>query len=960
MVIRPHSRTSRVLYIICALALSASRPTPVRSQSSLEDQQLDAAIAAFERSDLSTARKLVQDCLAQNPRSAAAWNLKGLIDDSQKDFDSGGKDFVTALHLSPSASVYTNLGNHYLLLQDVVRARQAFAEALRLDPRHFTARFNLLTLVLNQAPCRQLESPAPPVTLTGNMAPAASLNQTSQGMRHGEASQACAQEALNLTKGLSPKELERPEVVALHVQALLAAGQPSAAALEAHKAMVRSPRDAKLAYSLGLELAQAGDAASAVPLLEHAESLLPPDQPDAKLLLGLGQAKFGAGLPATDEFLRLKELQPGWWQPYYYLALVAAHAKQYLQASALLVKAQQRAPSEPLIAAALANAAAAQGFWFDATDEWQRYIQLKPDDLRAYRELAIVAGVAHRRELAVSAMQRYLKAYPDDAEAYYMLALMEQDNGHRQEAVQTLRTCVGLKPDYVPAWTTLAKAEMNFGELDLAQEDLKRALEIDPRYAPAHLTLAEIENHQGHPELALPLLKQAVKEDPNNVAAYYQLTLAERRAGHPQAAQKAGAMFERLGETNSGNSSGRGLLKYLREDVELTPAEQEQHYLEFLRTALQTRPGDPGLLCRLGIAEIDRGQTASGLTHVKQALQPALPYDDALATAQALSAHGQGELALSFYTLTSSLPAAKTDARAALGEARLLLALGHADKALGTLDSVPADAQPKGEAADLAGLIYARLGVDQRALAAFRVAIALSPREEAFYRDMAVFLGSRARWDAALETLDEAKKKCGGSSSLTLDEAVLFELSGRRQQAQALLRRLAFDADDPALTSQQRLAALLLGVSYYMTNQRTEATTVFEQLTRSDPKLALAWYYRALIASESDQTRKALEWVSHSLAIEPRYPRALYLRGKLLADAGKLAEAQRDLEAAAAADPTWISPHYQLSRLFQRLKKPDLARKEADMAAQLSSQAQGSQSGQLSEYLDGLTLSSEP
>ena len=950
------SPIARAFFCIGACLLLFARPVSILSQSSTREG-LGAAITAFEHSNLVRAQKLVQDYLALHPGDAAAWNLKGMIADSQKDFEAGGKDFKKALQLAPSASVYTNLGNHYLLVQDPSLARQAFGKALQVDPHHFSARFNLLNLVLNEAPCRQgSRQPAEP--LDGKSS-AGMPGTTPPGPQRAESAPECAQQAMELLKGFSTEELRRPIVAALRVRGLLAAGQKRQAVQAAQNAMADSPRNLKLAYSLGLELAQGGEAAGAVPFLERAESLLPPDQPNAHLLLGLGQAKFLSGQPASADFLRVKQLEPGWWQPYYYLGLAAARNKQYLQAGSLLVKAQKLAPSQAPVAAALANVAAAQGFWFDAADEWQRYLRLKPDDLRAYRELAIVAGVAHRQELAVRSMQRYLKAYPRDAEAFYMLALMEQDSGHGQEAIQALETCVKLKPDYAPGWATLAKDQLNYGQIESAKESIRRALEANPRYAPAHVTLAEIQSREGHPDLALPLLKQAVKEDPRDAAAYFQLALAERRTGNHQAAEKAAATFERLHKQMTLNPSGRGLLAYLQKDVSLSPAGQQKHYLEFLKNAEKMRPDSPRILCRLGVAEIAEGQTQEGLALVKRALQPSLPYDDALATARAMHAHGQDQLALRFYQLASSQPEAKADARAALGEARMWLLLGHPHKALETLDSVPAAAHPAGEAADLAGLIYARLGMNRTAFASFSVAIRLDPKQESFYRDAAIFLGSHGQWDAALKVLDDAKQQSGNSTSLLLDEAVLLQLSGHRDQAQALLEKLAIHADDPTLNSQQRLAALLLAISYYTTNRKPEAARIFQQLTRADPKLALAWYYRALMASESGNTSQALQWLARCLAIEPKYARALYLHGKLLASEGKLVDARNNLEAAAAADPDWSAPHYQLVQVFRRMKKPDLAASEAKTVKQLDAKSHGAQSAELREYLDSLTLPSE-
>jgi tetratricopeptide (TPR) repeat protein len=953
------SHMLRTLCGIVALALAAVEPATAWAQASGSEPQLDKAIAAFERSDFSGAGALVQNYLIRHPQDAAAWNLKGLIDDSQKDYAAGGKDFETALRFSPSASVYTNLGNHFLLVHQPAGAKEAFSEALRLDPHHFSARFNLLNLALNEPSCRENQ---------GNQIFGLSHNIAEGSGEHHQSAKTdeamgsvpdCARQALELIKGFSPPELKRPEVSALQVRALLAAGRRSDAVDAARRVISAEPGNSKLAYSLGIELAEAGDAPDAVPLLEHAESLLPAGQPDAQLLLDLCRTKFQAGQPAASDLLRLKDMEPGWWQPYYYLGLIAAREQRYMEAGSVLVKAQQLKPTEPLIAAALANVAAAQGFWFDAAEEWQQYLRLKPEDLRAYRELAIVAGVAHQQELAVNSMQRYLKAYPDDAEAYYMLALMEQDSGHNQEAIQALETCVRLKPDYAPGWATLARDEMNQGKLDPARENLHRALKIDPHFAPALVTLAEIENREGHPELALPLLQQAVKLDPTNIAAFYQLSLAERRAGHSEAAIRAAAAFEQLRKLNQRNPSGRGLIAYLAKDVQLTPRGQQEHYLEFLKDRLKQRPDDSRLLCRLGVAEISTGQTDSGLAHVRMALQPSLPYEDALATARALAAGGRDALALDFYHLASTLSVGRSDARAALGEAQILLAQGHPQRALDVLNNVPADAQPKGEAADLAGLIYARMGMNQPALAAFRVAIGLNPREQEFYSDAAVFLGSNGEWDAALKVLDLAKKQCGESSSLLIDEAVMLQLSGRREQAQGLLKKLAFNADDPMLTPHQRLAALLLGISYYTTDQKALAARIFQQLTDSDPRLALAWYYRALLAFESGKRKDAMDLVSRSLSIQPKNPVALYLRGKLLAEAGRLPKAEQDLVAAAEVDPTWSAPHYQLARLYRMIGKTDQAEKEANIVAHLDARAKGSQSAELRQYLNGLTLAGQ-
>lgn len=893
------------------------------------EQNLESAIQAFERSDLARAAALVKAYLAGHPKSAAAWNLRGLIEDSQRRFDEGERSFQEALRLSPSASVYNNLGNHHLLVHRPAEAAKNFQQALRLEPGHFPSRLSLISLFAE-----------------------------GQGCSSGAASD-CAREALALFEGFTGDQQKLPEVEALRARALLAAGEKEHAFAAATSAVAANSGNARLAYTLGSEFQKAGEPAAAVTFFQQALSAQPELQKDFGFRLELATAKYQAHQPARGDFLELAELQPKAWQPDYYLGRIAEDSKQYLEASTWLVKAQELAPGEPVVAAALANVAARQQFYLDAVDEWQRYLRLRPQDAKAFRALAVVAALGRLHDLAVKSIQRYLAAYPDDAEGQYFMALMEQDAGQAAEAKKALDASLRLNPANAPAWTTRGSMAMRENDLAGAAEDLRQALQVDGRYVPALVAAAELHARQGHSELALPLLEQAVKLDPQNVTATYQLALAYRRTGNLKQADQASAVFKRLEAAGNRSQGARGLLEYLRTDVPLTPAERREHYLQFLKNSLKDRPDNPRILARLGAAELGGGETAAALATLKSALQPSLPYEDALSTARALVASHQPQLALKFYDQALTQAPAQTDASAALEKAQLLLRLGLAHQALEVLDAVPAQAEPKGQAADLAGLVYARLGEDAEALAAFRVALSLAPRQPAIYRDTAIFLASREQWNDALKLLEVAESRCSASPLLTLNKAILLQLSGRAKEAQAALESLAFHADDPALTPDQRLAALLLGISYYTTDQRGDAARVFEELTQVDPKLAPAWYYRALIASER-KPQEALKWVSRSLEFDPRYAQALYLRGKLLKQAGRLKEARRDLEAAAAVDSEWSSPHYLLGQIYRQQGNTARARQEQKLVERLNARPQASQSADLRDFLSQMAIGANP
>lgn len=873
--------------------------------------------------------------MALHPRSAAAWNLEGLIQDAQRHFKGGERAFETALRLAPSVATYNNLGNHFVLTGQPGKAERAYRSALRLDPHHLSSRISLIALLLK--PCLSSD------TVADRFA----------DRERGAASKrvsACGGQALPLFAGFSTQDLALPEVEYLRVKALLAAGQTDKALQTARGAMERSPNDPKLSYSVGMAFLQAGDPASAIPFLEHTKRLSSSVNPE--LLLALATAEFGAHHPARSSFLRVSQLRPDWWQPYYYLGRLADEDKQYLQASFWLVKAEKLAPTEPLIAAALANVCEKQEFWLDALDEWQRYLKLRPRDTRAYLELAIAADMGGSQDLAMKAMTRYLAAFPGDAEGQYLMALIDLDSGRPGEALDALHISVRLLPRNVAAWTTLGDEAMKRNGFAKAMSDFKQALAVNSRYAPALVGQARVYDAEGRPDLALPLLIHATTLDPRNALAYYWLAHVYERTGNQAQSRHAAAMFERLRDPSSQSIGGRGLLSYIRTTVQLTPEERERHYREFLEAALKARPDDPRLLCRLGVAELSDGPSAPALAMLHRALVPSLPYADALATARSLESGAHKELALDFYNLALRKPEALTDARAALGKARFFIQSGDSLAALNVLSAIPAAAAPRGEAADLAGFVYSRLGKDPQALAAFRVAVQLDPHQEAFYRDAAVFLASRGRWEDASKLLDAGRSRCPGAPALDLTEAILLQLSGKSSQAQQTLSHLSINLSQPWLAPDQRLAGLLLGVSYYVNGKIPQASRLFQQLTLSDPKLALAWYYRALIASEGGHATEALAWVDRSLELNSHYAPALYLRGKIFKGSGQLVRAGQDLDAAAAADPGWSAPHYLLGQIYFTQGDTVRASKEQALVQQLDAHAQGSQSANLRAFLD--------
>ncbi len=937
------------LGLAAGLWIATGIAIPPRAPSSPGLSAIRQAVAArhFRR-----AQAWLAVYLRRYPDSAPAWTLEGMLADAARDFARGSAAFLRARRLAPSAGAWTNWGNHLLLAGHPRQARAAWRQALTLAPDFLDARFNLIRELLLLPACRPA---GPELTVVAHFPAPAAVP-------------ACAHRALQAWRGFPASAQHQPAIADLGVRALLANRHPAAALALARAAVAAQlvPAQPRLEAALGITFLRAGHPRAARALLRVA--LRAPARAwsqEPRLRLALAEADFYRALAvspspaAARAFARaaaglagLHRLRPGWWQPCYWLGRLAIAERHPMTAARWLLRAESAAPDQAPPYAALASSLMRQSFWQDAVSQWRHYLRLEPNDARAWRALAAAEQMAEFRQPALADMRHYIQLRPHNPSGWYLLALMEQGQGELAAAHTDLHQALRVDPGFAPAWSTRAKLSLAANHLRRARREIGRALAAQPDYAPALMHLGEWELRRGHPELALPLLQRAVRLAPQRVAAWYQLAQCYLRLHNRPQALAAETRFRAL-RRQRGQTGAGGLLAWLRADLRLSPAAQRRHYRAFLRQVIAAQPRNQRARCRLGIAYLQAGETARGLPWLRTALNSQLPRADAEAAGAALAAAGHWRLATAYEQAALARPAAaplRVDAE--LAWARAALSAGRPDAALAVISRVPANARPRGAAADLAALIYARQGHNNRAWAAFRVALRLNPRRALFYRDAAVFLGSRHQWKPALAVIALGNQQCPNTVTLELERAILLQLSGRRAEAQHELEALA--AQPRQLPAWRWQALTLLAISYYTTDRKARAHSLLVRLTRDDPANASAWYYRALLDSEAGERRLALRRVRRSLRLAPRDANALYLAGQLEFGAGIWPQAHRDLRAAARLRPHWPQPHFLLSRLYFRLGQNAAAQREQQRFQQLTRTAPDWKTRELQSYLNGL------
>jgi predicted Zn-dependent protease len=117
----------------------------------------------------------------------------------------------------------------------------------------------------------------------------------------------------------------------------------------------------------------------------------------------------------------------------------------------------------------------------------------------------------------------------------------------------------------------------------------------------------------------------------------------------------------------------------------------------------------------------------------------------------------------------------------------------------------------------------------------------------------------------------------------------------------------------------------------------SKAAEILRGLVKDHPRNAIYWTILGdTLRQMGEETRaEALHACRTALALEPGNPHAQFVMAVILLDSGDLAGARTLLERLERLSPKQIQAHVMLGRVYARLGKPDLARKEAEMVNQL-------------------------
>ncbi len=178
------------------------------------------------------------------------------------------------------------------------------------------------------------------------------------------------------------------------------------------------------------------------------------------------------------------------------------------------------------------------GFYEQAEAEYQRAIQLEPNNGDAYRRLGQVLERNNRLDQALAAYEKAVEVDPNYFKVYQDLGAYYSVRGDDREAIRQLEKCVQLVPDEPDPHRVLGMAYKNLGQYAEAERESRIAVGL-AETPIALVTLAMALMYQGKDQEAIPSLVRAVQQSPNESLWWMDLGIAYRRANRQQESDRA-------------------------------------------------------------------------------------------------------------------------------------------------------------------------------------------------------------------------------------------------------------------------------------------------------------------------------------------------------------------------------------------------------------------------------------
>ena len=242
-----------------------------------------------------------------------------------------------------------------------------------------------------------------------------------------------------------------------------------------------------------------------------------------------------------------------------------------------------------------------------SSPRWQAVVSLLSRGVSALRR----GQVERSRQLCEQAVQ----ACPQNAEARGHLAEALWQQGRKVDAIYHLEFAHRHAPDDPALSIRLGEMYLEAGQLSRAESRANDVLDQMPEYANAWALRGSVNYHRGEMQRALSDSLRALGYQPNDQRVMTLVTHIHLQTNRPR---RALSVVRGLVETYPHDEQPGGV-----DDLEGQVLVQMGRFgdaVECFASAARRGKANPGLLCRLGQAQLQAGQLAAATATVREAL----------------------------------------------------------------------------------------------------------------------------------------------------------------------------------------------------------------------------------------------------------------------------------------------------------------------------------------------------
>ena len=608
-----------------------------------------------------------------------------------------------------------------------------------------------------------------------------------------------------------------------------------------------------------------------------------------------------------------------------------------------------------------------------------------------FDELAAKANSNREQGNSEDAIRYYeaaLKLSPDWPDGWWYVGSLHADGGGYAEAITAFSKLVGLKPEFGPGWASLGLCEFATKHYNESFEHLKHAYELGLSEVPAEekaatYHLALLRSKRGDFETAWELLASKFGEGvfPEQTKRALALALLRVPLLPEEVDPSKDALLDAAGETAA----------------LLVQGNFDQALLSF-RQMLKDYPETPFLHYAYGSALMFRGKydQATQELRAETLVSPNSSLPDMRLAIVAVKTHRPADALVNAKRATELAP---ESAMAHEILARTLRELGNKHDAAAQSELAAKLEPEKPQADPRLARFYGRKNsapIDPTRPEPW-VELALSEFERGDYKNSYLHLergrelgyqGNAQQMTEAVTRLAELRNLFGdffGASELLVPEARRGRLTeemkttlGMSMLRISLLPGQVDSSARPLLHDAGETAALLYSARYDDTfrafaeilknypgtpflhyayasaletlSRYEDAEAQLREELKVTPRSPLSYMRLASIELKRRHPEEALEYAKQATQLDSQGAGGHELMGRALLDAGKIAEAIKELETASKLAPNYPEVHFNLARAYTKAKMRAQAEQERALFAQLNAAAERERSTEAQAY----------